>query len=191
MTTHLTKDTKKKRSGFTLTELLTVIVIVGVLSAIALPTFLGQTLKAKLTECNGKLTSTLKQAHADYQLKGSEDDAINAAILANTRNNFSGKFGYNTYLAGGAAAVINAATPAQDLNPADILIVGADPAIASEPDQELIKASTSSPLISGKLFACINLRTGKVDIDNTFKDSVTANVDGSGTSGSVSALNCL
>ena len=40
--------------GFTLVELMIVIVIVGVLSAVALPNFLNQTAKAKATECTTK-----------------------------------------------------------------------------------------------------------------------------------------
>ncbi|MFL0793581.1 MAG: type IV pilin protein, partial [Prochlorococcus sp.] len=40
--------------GFTLVELMIVIVIVGILSAVALPNFLSQTSKAKGTECTSK-----------------------------------------------------------------------------------------------------------------------------------------
>mgnify|MGYP002001257338 CR=1 FL=1 len=40
--------------GFTLVELMIVIVIVGVLSSVALPNFLNQTSKAKATECSTK-----------------------------------------------------------------------------------------------------------------------------------------
>ena len=48
--------------GFTLVELMIVIVIVGILSAVALPNFLSQTGKAKLTEAQGKVSAGLKQA---------------------------------------------------------------------------------------------------------------------------------
>lgn len=42
------------QQGFTLVELMIVIVIVGILSAVALPNFLNQTSKAKGTECTAK-----------------------------------------------------------------------------------------------------------------------------------------
>ena len=52
--------------GFTLVELMIVIVIVGVLSAVALPSFLGQTNKAKATECTTKIGSILSTVAAEH-----------------------------------------------------------------------------------------------------------------------------
>ena len=63
-------DNKKKnllQKGFTLVELMIVIVIVGILSAIALPNFLNQTKKAKLTEPQTVISAGLKQASTLYQ----------------------------------------------------------------------------------------------------------------------------
>ena len=56
--------------GFTLVELMIVIVIVGILSAVALPNFLSQTERAKATEGTSKLSGLLKEAHAEYNLQG-------------------------------------------------------------------------------------------------------------------------
>ena len=47
-------------------ELLVVITIVGILSAVALPNFISQTDKAKATEAKTMITATLKQAQAKW-----------------------------------------------------------------------------------------------------------------------------
>ena len=56
--------------GFTLVELMIVIVIVGILSAVALPNFLNQTGKARVTEAQTKIAAALKQAGADFHIAG-------------------------------------------------------------------------------------------------------------------------
>ena len=84
--------------GFTLVELMIVIVIVGILSSVALPNFLSQTEKAKATESKSKMSALLKQGHAEWQEGGTVTESITLAT-ADT----DGKFGYaGTLDAGGA-----------------------------------------------------------------------------------------
>ena len=64
--------------GFTLVELMIVIVIVGILSAVALPNFLSQTSKAKATECTTRLGAILSQAGAEGL--GADQDVAGATM---------------------------------------------------------------------------------------------------------------
>lgn len=67
----LSKKTGVLQQGFTLVELLIVVVIVGILSAVALPQFFSQTKKAAATEGTQTASSIAKQAAAYYLEQGS------------------------------------------------------------------------------------------------------------------------
>jgi type IV pilus assembly protein PilA len=60
---------KNGEKGFTLIELLVVIIIIGILAAIALPSFLNQTSKAKQTEAKTYVSTAIKAQQAYYTEK--------------------------------------------------------------------------------------------------------------------------
>ncbi|WP_392345391.1 type IV pilin protein [Parasynechococcus sp.] len=66
-----------------------VIIIIGVLSAVALPNFLSQTNKAKATECTTKMGSIMSMVSAEHLLSTTDTDALltSEAAIANTNSN--------------------------------------------------------------------------------------------------------
>ncbi|NHC34801.1 type IV pilin-like G/H family protein [Scytonema millei] len=60
------KISNKQNSGFTLIELLVVIIIIGILSAIALPSFLNQTVKARQSEAKNNIGAMNRSQQAYY-----------------------------------------------------------------------------------------------------------------------------
>ena len=72
--------------GFTLVELMIVIVIVGILSAVALPNFLSQTSKAKATEAKTLASAALKEAQVAWTETGANGLTAWAASSTATSN---------------------------------------------------------------------------------------------------------
>ena len=62
--------------GFTLTELMVTLAIVGILSAVALPNFLSQSDKAKASEAKQTIASSLKQAQAQFVEDGTSPKTV-------------------------------------------------------------------------------------------------------------------
>ncbi len=92
---------KDGSEGFTLVELMIVIVIVGILSAIALPNFLNQTKKAAATEAKQQVSSIFKQAHTYVLEKGSLGTVdSDCSDYAGTLTTVAEGAGY-TYVCGG------------------------------------------------------------------------------------------
>ena len=169
--------------GFTLVELMIVIVIVGVLSAVALPNFLNQTAKAKATECTTKMTSLLKQVQTDYQLDQDIDKAIRAIV--------------NTPTVGGAVtpttAIATLAPALQDAISRNsdgglFLFTVATPGTNDTQLQIKCKAHTTATAGAGKaypnasvddgiaglgMFGCIDLSTGKAEVSRRLEPTTT------------------
>ena len=91
--------------GFTLVELMIVIVIVGILSAVALPNFLSQTEKAKGTEATSKVSALLKESHAEYQFGRRQRTAVSGISTQLSQMQIAGGiFTYNPSDVSGATA---------------------------------------------------------------------------------------
>src|SRR5947207_4294107 len=66
----------KGEAGFTLVELLIVILIVGILSAVALPLYLGYTSDARLAEAKALAGSAMTSLSGCVQVKGSGGNCV-------------------------------------------------------------------------------------------------------------------
>jgi type IV pilus assembly protein PilA len=66
------KMSRTNRQGFTLIELVTVIVILGILSAVALPVYLDYRQDAKIAACKGML-GAVRASIANYYAKSATD----------------------------------------------------------------------------------------------------------------------
>ena len=75
------------QQGFTLVELMIVIVIVGILSAVALPNFLNQTAKAKATECTTKFGGMLSQIAAEAQISTTDATTLATSLVTDGDTN--------------------------------------------------------------------------------------------------------
>ena len=140
--------------GFTLVELMIVIVIVGVLSAVALPNFLSQTAKAKATECTSKGGAIIGQVGSESLL---DTDAAFTLLtdLITTENGIAGDDA-------GAGAVDGTS----DLCEFATTLTAAP---ASGKIYTMTATGKADSDIDGKYFAafCINGDTGKKDFSTS------------------------
>lgn len=85
----MTKDKKRKSNGFTLIELMIVVVIIGILAALALPRFMTSSTKSKQSEAKQYLKEiyTMQRSylmdHESYALNGAVADSVNRMAFIN------------------------------------------------------------------------------------------------------------
>ena len=136
-------------NAFTLVELMVVVSIVGILSAVALPAFMSQADKAKATEAKTNISATLKQAQAKWL----EDDDDPESAIADMNTS------YGTPL--NDATNFNYSEESFD----DTNNIWTITAVASG----------DSNVESGKAISgCANFETGKIVINSQLSASVSA-----------------
>ena len=84
-----------QQKGFTLIELVVVIVVTGVLAAVAAPKFMGVSSEARQSAMAGvgaALKSQINTTHAKSIMDQNEDEAISSLVVENT--NVAMAFGY-------------------------------------------------------------------------------------------------
>ncbi len=113
--------TRKETSGFTLLELLIVVIIVGILAAVAIPQFGKATRKARAAEATATVGAYLSAEMAYYQENGLYENAAKTNLLVTEPT--GGRFGYA--LTGTTSAPIMTATGiATDATVSGITVTG-------------------------------------------------------------------
>ena len=100
---------RTKQSGFTMVELLVVLVIIGILAAVATPIFLGNTQKAKASEAVATM-SLIRQAQRDFFINNNNYITSASDISKTLPNGFNIDTGMTQYFGNDAFKVVQASS---------------------------------------------------------------------------------
>ena len=101
----------EREAGFTLVELLIVILIVGILSAVALPLYLGYTKDARLVEAKALGGSVLTALSGCVQVKGAGTSCVRSEILNRVGLDAAGSTYDGRWVVATAQMSVSTATP--------------------------------------------------------------------------------
>lgn len=87
------KKINKTNKGFTLIEMLVVVLIIGILAGIALPQYQRVVKKAKMTEAIALIKATAEAEHRHYLLHGEYTDDLSDLDVGPESPNFSKNWG--------------------------------------------------------------------------------------------------